>query len=266
MKRILSLFLCLLIVFFISWGIKARALVERPNDLNDNLNAEKWFESSSYTSPTAEATFTVDRSIDDNYIPIMGKENYYYVIDDDGKVKAIKRRVKMADGSWGWTDVEEKAEDIKQIDKEKNIYEITDKNGNKKYVKYIRDKKKNKSTYVETDKEGNLKNYDRDATTIDNSTHKLEDGKNNIYGLYNKDGIRIGTVQRKKDKNGKYIWVLVDDIKEGKVGNDGVHSLSNKDDTYVETAIEGNQTQNDNSKKNRKTVRTTETTSQTKDG
>ena len=127
-------FLCLLAVFFVSWGIKAKALVEKPRELDDNLNVAKWFESG-YTSPEAEKTFVLDSTIEDNYIPIMGKENYFYVVDDNGKVIKIRKRVKGIDGKWAWEDVDGNTDGMKCINKEKNIYETTDENNKKKYVK-----------------------------------------------------------------------------------------------------------------------------------
>ena len=222
MKPILNVFLCLLAVFFICWGVKARALPERPKDLNDNLNAPKWFEGT-YTSPTDTSFNFRGTDIPENYIPVMGEEDTFYEVDDNGNVIKKRKRIRQADGSYKWTTVEEKAPTMKLVNKDKKVYEVKDpKTKKKKYVKYIRNKN-GTATFVETDKNGNYKNFEEDATKVDDK-HVLEDSSKNLYGLYNDDKVRIGTVKRVKGKDGKLKWQLVDAPEPSLIGNDGVHA------------------------------------------
>ena len=123
---------------------------------------------------------------------------------------------------------------------------------------------------VETDKDGNYKNFEKDASKPDNK-HVLEDGSKNLYGLYNDKGVRIGTVEKRKNKDGKYEWALVDDPKNNTAGNGGVNFKSStgdkSDETYVETYGDAGKDKPSNGATNKETTkRTTETYSETKDG
>lgn len=215
MRKILYVFLCLLSTLFLCWGVKARGLVKRPYNLDDGTE-HSWV--SSYTAPKAQTEWVLDTNIEPNYIPVPGKEDYFYVVDDNGKVIQMRRRVKQLDGSFKWEDVEdENIAGMEVVDNKKKIYKTKD----NKYVKYIRNED-NSFAFVEVDKNGNYLDFEKDATTIDNK-HVLEDGGENLYGLYNDNGVRIGTVKRVKGKDGKYTWKLVEDKKKKKVGNNAAN-------------------------------------------
>ena len=267
MRKIAYIFLCLLSTFFICWGVKARALVKRPSNLNEDVETS-WI--SSYSAPKAQAEWVLDSNIEPNYVPVPGKEDYYYVVDDDGNVIQMRHRIKQIDGSYKWEDVEdENIAGMEVVDKENKIYKTTDSEGNKKYVKYIRNDD-NSFAFVDVDKKGNYLNFQTDATTIDKN-HILEDSSNNLYGLYNDNGVRIGTVKRVDNKDGTYSWKLVKDSKKKKkVGNDAANkTTSSKKNTdsnqYNESSEQLNDEETDSSQ-GTITKTSTETYSETKDG
>ena len=103
MKKTITLLVVLTCVFFVTWGIKLKLPVDRPDNVQDEVQVP-WYESG-YTSPVADEEWVLDPSIPDNYVPVPGEDNLYMVVDTSGNITQYRKRTQNADGTWIWEDV-----------------------------------------------------------------------------------------------------------------------------------------------------------------
>ena len=103
MRRILIILCSLITVFAVSWAVKAKTPINRPSNLEEELETP-WYENR-YTSPIADDGWTLDPEIPLNYIPVPGEDELYMVVDDNGNITGYRHRTKQADGTWLWEDV-----------------------------------------------------------------------------------------------------------------------------------------------------------------
>ena len=103
MKKLSLVFAGLLITFFVSWGIKVKMPVNRP-DNTETASTVKWYETK-YTAPVADDEWILDPEIPDNYVPVAGEDEVYMVLDDSGNITGYRQRTQQEDGSWLWADV-----------------------------------------------------------------------------------------------------------------------------------------------------------------
>lgn len=215
MKKIIILLLSLVTAFFLTWGVKTRMPINRPDSLQEQSKTA-WY-SSSYTAPEADDEWKLDPEIPENYVPVSGKDNLYMVVDDNGKIIKYRKRIQQADGTWIWKDTNPDIPDNYQPVKGlKNVYKVTDSSGKVKYVKYIRN---DDDTYafVDCDKNGDPLDDGSDATKIDKKHVHVKD---NVYAKYNDNNVLVGYRKRVKTPSGKYIWRVTGKPNvDSKVGN-----------------------------------------------
>lgn len=209
MKKLSLVFAGLLITFFVSWGIKVKMPVNRP-DNTEIASTVKWYETK-YTAPVADDEWILDPEIPDNYVPVAGEDEVYMVLDDSGNITGYRQRTQQEDGSWLWADVKNPNASYESVDGFKQVYKVTDKKGNISYEQYVRNED-GSYAYVPVNKKGIPLDDGSDASTIDNNHYVHASG--NVYGLYNDNGVLIGYRERVKD-NGNYIWKVTDKPKAG---------------------------------------------------
>ena len=187
-------------IFFVSWAVKVRMPVNRPENAGSETYVP-WY-MNTYSAPVASEKWHIDAELDPNYIPVPGKDEVYMVLDSAGNVVKYRQRKQKEDGTWVWSDYTEGNAGIEEIDGENGIYLITDKDGNQRYQKYVRNKD-NSYCYVDTDEKGTPLDIGSDATTITpDYTHV--DG--NTYAKYNDDGVMEGYRTRLDNGDGTFSW------------------------------------------------------------
>lgn len=209
LKKLSLVFAGLLITFFVSWGIKVKMPVNRP-DNTETASTVKWYETK-YTAPVADDEWILDPEIPDNYVPVAGENEVYMVLDDSGNITGYRQRTQQEDGSWLWADVKNPNASYESVDGLKQVYKVTDKKGNVSYEQYVRNED-GSYAYVPVNKKGIPLDDGSDASTIDNNHYVHASG--NVYGLYNDNGVLIGYRERVKN-NGNYIWKVTDKPKAG---------------------------------------------------
>lgn len=205
MKKIFAVFILLLSTFFITWGIKLKTPINRPDNVKDEEELP-WYESR-YSSPVADEGWYLDPTIPDNYVPVPGEEELYMVVDDSGTIIGYRHRYMEDDGSWAWEDVNPDIPDnYELVEGTDNLYRTTNENGEINYFLYIRNED-DTYCFVETDEFGTPYYDGEDAEVIANN-YIHEDG--NTYAVYNDNGVKEGYAQRQKDSNGNYVWKKTD--------------------------------------------------------
>ena len=214
MRKLSLIFIGLLVTFFVSWGVKVRMPINRPDNLQ-GIETAKWYETR-YTAPVAEDEWILDPEIPDNYIPVAGEDEMYMVIDDAGNITAYRQRTKQEDGSWLWEDVKNpNAESYESVDGIKDVYKVTDKKGNVSYEQYVRNDD-GSYAYVPVDKKGVPLDDGSDASSIDKEHYVHVSG--NVYGLYNDNGVLIG-YRKRVQSNDNYIWKVTEKPEEAGISD-----------------------------------------------
>ena len=223
MKRITLTFMILLSVFFTIWGVKMKHPINRPENVKEDTETP-WYETK-YQAPKADDEWTLDPEIPLNYIPVPGEDELYMVVDDSGNITNYRKRVKQADGSWVWQDVNPDIPDnYEKVDGLDNVYKVTNKDGTTEYKQYVRN---DDDTYcfVPVDEKGNPLDLKNDASTI-SKNYVHADG--NIYALYNKDNVKMGYRERVKNNDGSYSWKVADPPKTSKIAGNGSGLVTKK--------------------------------------
>lgn len=217
LKKIVIVFIALLLVFISAWAVKAKVPAMRPNSYVNGLNSEDgvWWNQS--LSAKADEQWVLDPEIPDNYLPVPGEDEMYMVVDENGNIIQYRHRVKQDDGSWVWedvtTDIPDNYEPVAGL---KDVYQVVDENGNASYYKYVRNSD-NSYAFVPVDKNGNVieEAPPTDGTIPSNYAHV----SGNVYAVLNEHGVIIGYKERVLNNDGSYSWK--DTVKPQTSGNSG---------------------------------------------
>jgi hypothetical protein len=206
MKKLLLILPILVIAFILIWTIKLRTPLSPSDPYETGVEDETpWWLSSANQEPTPDSDWILDYDIPDNYIPVLGGDELYMEIDDDGNIIRYRKRTLQDDGTWLWETVDpnipENYEAVEGLD---NVYKVTGIDGVVHYYRYTRN---DDDTYffTEVDENGNdIQNY---ALTDDEipANYVRIDGTN-IYAVYNEYGVLVGYKERIVDENGNYVW------------------------------------------------------------
>ncbi len=173
--------------------------INRPDNLNDSSETP-WYESR-YSSPVADDEWYLDPTIPENYIPVPGEENLFMIVDTTGAITGYQKRTMQEDGTWAWSDATPDIPDNYELVKD-NLYKVTNAEGGVSYYLYIRNED-DTYCFVQSDENG-TPYYDGTDADIIASNYIHED--DNIYSVYNDNGVKEGYAERKKNKDGKYVW------------------------------------------------------------
>lgn len=204
-RPLIVIFLGLLSSLFVTWSVKAKNPVGRPENLQEEM-VQKWYESS-YTAPKASDEWKLDKTIPANYVPVPGEDQLFMVVNDAGEITGYRQRAQMADGTWIWSDVNPDIPDnYEQVNGLKDVYMVVDADGNKSYVKYIRNAD-DTFCFVAVNEKGEPLDLNDDAEKIPkNYIHET----GNTYALYDDNGVLVGYRERVQNDDGTFEWQVTD--------------------------------------------------------
>lgn len=209
MKKILIVLALLIVAFFVIWTLKLRAPLSPDNSYTNGDEDRPWWEIAANQTPTPDEDWILDHEIPDNYIPVLGGDELYMVIDEDGNIIKYRQRVQLEDGTWVWEDVDPNIpQNYVPVPGLDNVYMVTDIDGTVRYYKYTRNAD---DTYffTEVDKNGNPLVDDTPEGDVVPLNYVRIDGTN-IYAIYNEHGVLIGYKERVLNPDGTYSWVDCD--------------------------------------------------------
>lgn len=205
MKQNLLLFMGLLAIFFSAWGIKMNMPVNRPQNAEDGY-ITPWYEKR-YSVPVADEEWRLDPSIPLNYIPVPGENELYMVVDENGNIQYYMKRTPQEDIAgnitWHWEEVNPDIPDnYQKIDGIENLYCVIDSDGNTSYFLYIRNAD-DTFAFVPCDENGIPLDDKADANEVDDNYIYVGD---DIYAIYDENGVLIGYRKRLEDEFNNYYW------------------------------------------------------------
>lgn len=201
MRKTLILLVVLLSAFFIAWGIKVRVPVNRPNNIEEETEVA-WYENT-YSSPIADDEWVLDPSIPDNYVPVPGEDNLFMVVDTAGNITNYRQRTMNDEGTWIWEDINpDIPSNYELVNGSDNLYKLVNSDGDVLYFLYVRNED-DSYCFVACDEFG-TPYYDGEDAAVIASNYIHED--DNIYSVYNEQGVKEGYAERVKNDKGNYVW------------------------------------------------------------
>ena len=213
MRKLVLLFCFLQIAFGSLWAVKAKEPEERPDAYAygaDEKEGAWWLRAEDL--PDVGEEWYLDPEIPQNYVPVLGEEELYMVIGEDGRIEGYRQRIKQEDGSWLWQDVNpDIPEDYEAVEGLENVYKVTNADGSVKYLRYVRNAD---DTYyfVEVDEHGNeIHQKEDNGMVIPENYHRVQ---GNVYAVVNEHGVVTGYMERVLDDDGNYTWEACQKPKE----------------------------------------------------
>lgn len=209
MKKILLIFGVLIVAFIAVWAAKLRTPLTPTDPYATGLSDEApWWETNPNETPTPEDEWVLDPEIPSNYIPVLGGDELYMVVDEEGNIIKYRQRTLQEDGSWLWEDVDPNIpSNYEAVPGLENVYKVTEADGSVHYYRYTRNPD-DTFYFTEVDENGNPLEDD----TPDNGeipANFVHVG-NNIYAVYNEYGVLVGYKERVQNADGTYTWVDAD--------------------------------------------------------
>ena len=99
MRKLVLLFCFLQIAFGSLWAVKAKEPEERPDAYAygaDEKEGAWWLRAEDL--PDVGEEWYLDPEIPQNYVPVLGEEELYMVIGEDGRIEGYRQRIKQEDG------------------------------------------------------------------------------------------------------------------------------------------------------------------------
>ena len=210
MKKVFIVLVALVVAFIGIWTLKLRSPLTPSDPYANGLEDDApWWETSNGEAPTPDSDWVLDHEIPENYIPVLGGDELYMVVDDNGKVIKYRHRVKQDDGSWKWEDVDPNIpQNYEPVEGLENVYKTTDVDGKVHYYRYTRNDD-DSYFFTEVDEHGNPLVDDTPQGDEIPPNYVRIDGTN-IYAVYNEYGVLIGYKERVQNADGTYSWCDVD--------------------------------------------------------
>lgn len=243
MRKLVLLFCFLQILFGTLWVVKAKAPEERPDSYaygTDEQAGAWWLQSEDL--PEVGEEWYLDPEIPENYVPVLGEDELYMVVGEDGKIEGYRRRIRQEDGTWLWKDenpdIPEEYEAVEGLD---NVYKVTNPDGSVKYLRYIRNED-DTYCFVEVDEHGKeIKEETADGMVIPENYHRVQ---GNVYAVVNEHGVVTGYMERILDSDGTYHWQECEKPTSSNKGTNG-REKADKADTSGKGENKGNRTEGD---------------------
>lgn len=209
MKKVLIILAALIVAFIAVWTLKLKTPLTPTDPYAAGLsNDAPWWERTPNETPDPDAEWVLDPEIPSNYIPVLGGDELYMVVDENGNILKYRQRTRQEDGTWVWKDVDPNIPaNYEAVPGLGNVYKVTEADGSVHYYKYTRNPD---DTYffTEVDEHGN--------PLVDNTPTGGDIPKNfvhvsgNLYAVYNEFGVLVGYKERVQNADGSYTWVDAD--------------------------------------------------------
>ena len=207
MKKVILVLVALVAVFIVVWIIKLQQPLKPADPYEDGLSGETpWWESAPGEAPEPDEDWILDYDIPENYIPVLGRDELYMEVDENGNIIRYRQRTQMEDGTWVWETVDPNIpENYEPVEGLENVYKVTEADGSVHYYKYTRN---DDDTYFFTEVDENGDPLDDGALTDDEiPANYVRIEGTNVYAVYNEYGVLVGYKERVQNEDGTYSWV-----------------------------------------------------------
>lgn len=206
MKKVVLILAVLVVAFIGIWAFRMRQPLKPTDPYAAGLSDDApWWETSPNETPTPDSEWVLDPEIPSNYIPVLGGNELYMVIDENGNILKYRQRIRQEDGSWIWQDVDPNIpQNYEPVPGLENVYKVTESDGTIHYYKYTRNQD---DTYYFTEVDENGNPLTNDTPSNGDIPPNYVHVGDNIYAVYNDYGVLIGYKKRVQNADGSYSWI-----------------------------------------------------------
>lgn len=184
---------------------KSTTLTERNDTVEYSNGAGVWWDTTMWSNVKAETDWILDPEIPVNYVPVIGLDETYMVLNDDGTVNRYRKRVKDEAGNWVWSDVIEDDMPVSFVPSviDDDIYTYIGSGGKEEYYRYVRNGD-DSYAFVPVDENGNDVGYELpQGDSLPENFVLVED---NLYASLDDHGVIIKLWERYINELGAVKW------------------------------------------------------------
>ena len=205
MKKLILIFAMSVVILGTVWYFRSTTPTERNDTVIYNKGAGVWWDTTMWANVKTDPGWILDPDIPANYIPVLGAEETYMVLNEDGTVNRYRKRFKDDAGNWVWSDIieDDMPVSFRPSAVDDDIYSYIGSNGVIELYRYVRNGD-DSYAFVPVDENGNDVGYD--LPQGDSLPENLVLVKDNIYASLDDHGVIIKLWERNINELGAIYW------------------------------------------------------------
>ena len=170
-----------------------------------NKGAGVWWDTTMWANVKTDTDWILDPDIPPNYIPVLGLEETYMVLNEDGTVNRYRRRVKDEAGNWVWSDIieDDMPVSFRPSAVDDDIYSYIGSSGEEELYRYVRNGD-DSYAFVPVNGNGEDIGYEIPQGEYIPDNFVLVDG--NIYASLDDHGVIVKLWERNINELGAIYW------------------------------------------------------------
>ena len=205
MKKLILIFAMSVVILGTVWYFRSTTPTERNDTVIYNKGAGVWWDTTMWANVKTDPGWILDPDIPANYIPVLGAEETYMVLNEDGTVNRYRKRFKDDAGNWVWSDIieDDMPVSFRPSAVDDDIYSYIGSNGVIELYRYVRNGD-DSYAFVPVDEDGNDVGYD--LPQGDSLPENLVLVEDNIYASLDDHGVIIKLWERNINELGAIYW------------------------------------------------------------
>lgn len=161
MKKLILIFAMSVVILGTVWYFRSTTPTERNDTVIYNKGAGVWWDTTMWANVKTDPGWILDPDIPANYIPVLGAEETYMVLNEDGTVNRYRKRFKDDAGNCVWSDIieDDMPVSFRPSAIDDDIYSYIGSNGVVELYRYVRNGD-DSYAFVPVDEDGNDVGYD----------------------------------------------------------------------------------------------------------
>ena len=205
MKKLILIFAVSVVILGTVWYFKSTTPAERNDTVQYNKGAGVWWDTTMWANVKTDTDWILDPNIPPNYIPVLGLEETYMVLNEDGTVNRYRKRVKDDAGNWIWSDIieDDMPVSFQPSAVDDDIYSYIGSSGEEELYRYVRNGD-DSYAFVPVDRNGEDIGYEIPQGEYIPDNFVLVDG--NIYASLDDHGVIVKLWERNINELGAIYW------------------------------------------------------------
>ena len=205
MKKLILIFAMSVVILGTVWYFKSTTPAERNDTVQYNKGAGVWWDTTMWANVKTDTDWILDTDIPPNYIPVLGLEETYMVLNEDGTVNRYRRRVKDEAGNWVWSDIieDDMPVSFRPSTIDDDIYSYIGSNGKEELYRYVRNGD-DSYAFVPVDENGTDIGYEMPQG--DSLPDNLVLVNGNVYASLDDHGVIVKLWERNINELGAIYW------------------------------------------------------------
>ena len=205
MKKLIFIFAMSVVILGTVWYFKSTTPAERNDTVQYSKGAGVWWDTTMWSNVKTDTGWILDPDIPSNYIPVLGLEETYMVLNEDGTVNRYRKRVKDDAGNWVWSDIieDDMPFSFRPSVVDDDIYSYIGSSGEEELYRYVRNGD-DSYAFVPVDENGTDIGYEMPQG--DSLPDNLVLVNGNVYASLDDHGVIVKLWERNINELGAIYW------------------------------------------------------------